>query len=136
MYFPCICFLFRHTHFKLFSNNLWHNGRNRLSNFLISFWFKVKTLSMLKFGFPSSCKSSSLLYKISTAPTAPLFSFKGLLSFCLKDRTLRHCSAFLASFQSFLHPKLHTSKPHCCWSPRQRSRVQDGAGHRLPGGAE
>lgn len=86
----------------------------------------------LPFSFPPF---SSLLFH-----SLPFLSFP-FLSFLLSDRAAYFAQpswlpSNASSTLSFTHPK-----PHCCWSPRQHSSLQDGAGcgisrreERKPGG--
>lgn len=81
------------------------------------------------------CNSRVLFHKTGCIPKAPLFPFRGLLTFFFFNTRAASLAqpSWLPSNLSF-HPEFHTSKTPCCSrSPRQHNSLQDGAGHEIPG---
>lgn len=76
--------------------------------------------------------------RLATSLKAPLFPFRGLLTFFfffLKARAASLAQPFwLPSNPSFIPSSRQPKPPCCCRSPRQCSSLQDGAGHEIPRG--
>lgn len=78
----------------------------------MSFWFKTQALSWITFVSHFSCKSRFLFHKTGCVPKAPLFPFRGLLTFFLKARAASLAQpSWLPSNPSSIPSSTHPKPP-------------------------
>lgn len=78
----------------------------------MSFWFKTQALSWITLVSHFSCKSRFLFHKTGCIPKAPLFPFRGLLTFFLKARAASLAQpSWLPSNPSSIPSSTHPKPP-------------------------